>query len=365
MDEDNSSMTATRKFGIRAPDSVPSPVPAVEPSIFSVPSYTGSLSEADLFPESDLSNVGNTRPPQHLRHFAGSDIEKTYLTYFAAGDMHAYRHGTKVRVEGSTTHPAQLELLRDLFGGYAKPIFEPTQTPNGHCAIRATYDLSPSFDFLLKKLQRVERSVLREDELFYAALSGFSDAEGHAGLTKGGRRARAVYTLSNMNGRVMHDFLRGLNSREGNAHLYIQRCEEVRGQEKVQWQLNVHGAYALRLLPSIGFRHREKIVGRLMAMAHHGNLWNVAGPLYKAYRRAILVERSELEAVAARRWVLRNERKRRKREIFRQRVESSFELFSRGCSVQKVAETLDCSIRTAYRRKAKFRTVENKGRDST
>jgi hypothetical protein len=44
MDEDNSSMTATRKFGIRAPDPASSPVPAVEPSVFSVPSHTESPS---------------------------------------------------------------------------------------------------------------------------------------------------------------------------------------------------------------------------------------------------------------------------------------------------------------------------------
>jgi hypothetical protein len=163
---------------------------------------------------------------------------------------------------------------------------------------------------------------------------------------------------------MMHDFLHGLNSRESNAHLYVQRSEEVRRHEEIQWQLNANGAYPLRLLPSIGFRHREKIVGRQMAMAHHGNLWNVAGPFYNAYRKAIMVERSALEAVAARRWALRDERKRRKSEIFGRKVGLSFELFSRGHSVQKVAETLGCSIRTAYRRKQKFRLVENKGRDS-
>lgn len=65
MDEDNSSMTATRKFGIRAPDSATSPVPAVEPSISSVPSYTGSLSattnDAGLTDTSNLELLGLDR----------------------------------------------------------------------------------------------------------------------------------------------------------------------------------------------------------------------------------------------------------------------------------------------------------------
>ena len=44
MDEDNSSITATPKLGIRVSDAAPSPVPPVEPSISSVRPDTGSLS---------------------------------------------------------------------------------------------------------------------------------------------------------------------------------------------------------------------------------------------------------------------------------------------------------------------------------
>jgi len=346
MDEDNSSMTATRKFGIRAPDSVSSPVPADEPSISSVPGYTGSLSEADLFPESDLSNVGNTRPPQHLRHFAGSDIEKTYLKYFAAGDLHTYRHGTKVRVEGSSTHPAQLELLRDLFGGYAKPIFVPLLTPDGHYALRATYDLSSSFDFLLTKVKRMERSELRDDALFYSALSGFSDAEGHVGLSMSGRKTLAEYALGNMNHQLLDDFLRGLDSREYSAGI----CATRPGM----FQLYAHADCVLRLLTKIQFRHREKIVGCQLAVTYSGHPWSVARPVYKDYRRKILAERDALEAIAGRRFLLRADRRRRKQEIFNQRVESTFELFAKGLSVKEVADSLNCSIRTAYRRKERF-----------
>jgi len=131
------------------------------------------LSEEYLFPESSLRNVGNTRPLQNLQHFSGDEVERAYLTYFVAGDMHAYRHGTKVRVEGGTTHPAQLELLRDLFGSYVSPIYRPTITPKGQYGVRATYDLSSSFEFLLKKPNRLDRSIMRHDDLFYGSLSGF------------------------------------------------------------------------------------------------------------------------------------------------------------------------------------------------
>jgi DNA-binding NarL/FixJ family response regulator len=89
-------------------------------------------------------------------------------------------------------------------------------------------------------------------------------------------------------------------------------------------------------------------------MEHHGNLWKIAGPVYNAHRRAIRAERSALEIIAARRFRLRNARKKLKKEIFRRKVESTFKLFARGLSVQEIATTLNVSIRTAYRRKAKF-----------
>jgi hypothetical protein len=60
---------------------------------------------------------------------------------------------------------------------------------------------------------------------------------------------------------------------------------------------------------------QRKIAGRELAIVHHGNLWNVAGPLYKAYRREIRVERDALEAIALRRFALRDDRKARKKEI--------------------------------------------------
>jgi hypothetical protein len=308
-----------------------------------------AITESELFPESALWNVGNTRPPQNLRDFEGDENERAYLIYFAAGDLHTYRHGTKVRVEGSTTHPAQLELLRDLFGSYGKPIYEPTRTPDGRYAIRATFDLSSSFDFLLKKPQKLQRLISQEDLLFCSALSGFSDAEGHVGLRRSGNRAYADYSVSNRKYQLIHDFAKGLISREHNARVYA-----LHGK-KIQWQLNIHGQYALKLLPIIGFRHREKIAARKIAMTQHSCPWGVAGTLYAAHRRIILAERNALGALAARRYHLRRDRRRIKNEIFEDRVASTFELFSKGLGAEQVAKALNCSIRTAYRRKEKFR----------
>ncbi len=125
------------------------------------------------------------------------------------------------------------------------------------------------------------------------------------------------------------------------------------------WQLCVHAAHVPRLLPNIRFRHREKIVAKQLALVNGGRPWNVVRPVYKNYRKAIIVERNALEAIAARRFGLRADKRQRKNEIFRQRVESTFELFKKGLGVREVADSMSCSLRTAYRRREKFIEYSN------
>ena len=263
--------------------------------------------------------------------------------------MHSYRHGTKVRVEGGTTHPAQLELMVSLFGSYAKPIFEATKTPQGAYGIRATFDLHSSFRFLLKKPGRISASILNDDALFQSALSGFSDAEGFAGLRRNRDKVYASYSLSNRKFSIMNDFLYGLNSRKHNCHLYA-----LNYQGKIQWQINANGRFALELFQYIEFRHREKIEGVRLAQISHQRPWKVAGPVYLAQQRAIKAEVTNLSTIASSRINSTFERRQIKKEIMRSKIESSFELFARGMKPAEVAKALSFSIRTAYRRKNAF-----------
>jgi len=140
--------------------------------------------------DSRIWNLGHTRPVNgRSRPFSEGNSAKTYLSYFAGGDMHAYRHGRKVRLEGSTTHPAQLRLLIDLLGAHAKPMVCAVKNPPyfrewSQYAWRVVFDLDDSFGFLIPLPEEVDEDVLSDDESFYAALGGFADAEGHISLSR-------------------------------------------------------------------------------------------------------------------------------------------------------------------------------------
>jgi hypothetical protein len=183
MDEDNSSMSVTPKHGIRVPDTESSPASPFEPT-FSVRSNVGSQSAVNAYTESKAWNIGHTKPPnQRTQPFAEDSAMKTYLSYFATGDLHSYWHGTKVRLEGTTTHPAQIRLTFDLLGSYCKPMVYAVRNPPyftewSKYAWRVVFDLDESFKFLISLPKEVNDGILNNDESFYAALGGFSDAEG-------------------------------------------------------------------------------------------------------------------------------------------------------------------------------------------
>lgn len=123
--------------------------------------------------------MAERRFKRKVKPFSGNDAEKTYLTYFATGDLHATRHGTKVRLEGGTTHEAQMKLIQRLFSQYARPIVYPCESTPGRYSWKIVFDLDRSFEFLLDKAKSLPQLILKNDRLFFVSTNGFTVAEGH------------------------------------------------------------------------------------------------------------------------------------------------------------------------------------------
>ncbi len=106
--------------------------------------------------------------------FSGDLTEKAYLTGFRIGDLDVKQTHNLIQVGCSTTIPEQIELIDDLFNEYG----------NVHIAIapRGTYEittlLNNTFDFLIKKDDKIDKWILNDKILFLSFLAGYSDAEG-------------------------------------------------------------------------------------------------------------------------------------------------------------------------------------------
>lgn len=116
------------------------------------------------------------------KDFSGNLIEKAYIIGFRIGDLHVRiyeENGRIISVECASTHPAQIILIRNLFKRYG---YVRISTPDKYSVIRIQCALNSSFNFLLKKDDRIESWILSNDKLFFAFLAGYIDAEGDIGV---------------------------------------------------------------------------------------------------------------------------------------------------------------------------------------
>lgn len=243
-----------------------------------------------------------------------------------------------------TTHPAQLQLVSGLFTRYAHPIIYPAKQSGRFCW-RIVCDLNSSFNFLISKPKRLDTYVLQKDELFYAALAGFADAEGYIGLRELGKKVHSRFTLSNRSKVILSDFQQGLKARGLDAKLYALRGKGGR----IQWQLEVHEQNALRLLPLLKLRHGEKLTAKNIVLQNHERPWPVAGSVYKSFRSEVREERNACIQAAQEAYLHRGERKERRSEELRKRMLLAYSLRNKGSSIAQIGRALGCSQRTVYR----------------
>lgn len=120
------------------------------------------------------------------RDFSENLIEKAYLIGFRLGDLNVMKKVSVIQVRCSTTIPAQVRLIRNLFAPYTTPYITKAK--------RGTYEIiclvNRSFDFLLPKEDNIPDWVQNNKKFFFSFLAGYSDAEGCFCIHKSSRGKR-------------------------------------------------------------------------------------------------------------------------------------------------------------------------------
>lgn len=105
---------------------------------------------------------------------------------FAIGDLRVrkkHKEGETIGIACSSTHPAQIDLIRSMFSQYGR-VWIGKPTSRGVVSCEAFVDLS--FSFLLKEVREIGW-VFESESTFYAFLAGFTDAEGSIFTTSQGK----------------------------------------------------------------------------------------------------------------------------------------------------------------------------------
>lgn len=112
-------------------------------------------------------------------NFSGNLIEKAYLTGFRLGDLNVEPAKLQIQVRCSTSRPAQVQLIKNLFSKYTHLDIKKTRFINKQLITDIRCYLNKSFEFLLPKRDRVELWILKNKKFFFAFFSGYIDAEGY------------------------------------------------------------------------------------------------------------------------------------------------------------------------------------------
>lgn len=133
------------------------------------------------------------RADSHIIHprkdFSGNILEKMYIIGFRIGDLgvrRVYPNSKTVCVASGSTIKEQIELIERIFKPYGRVWIKKANNK-----INIQVPLNNSFEFLLKK--DFPQDLAEKEEPFFAFLAGFTDAEGHIGIS----RKAAYYSLGN------------------------------------------------------------------------------------------------------------------------------------------------------------------------
>jgi len=270
--------------------------------------------------------------------------EKVWIQYFSYGDLGFSRHGKKIRLETSTTHPAQIELIRRLMNTHAKPIIYPYKTGATY-GWRIVCYVDQTFGFLISERRDLHPDLILDDRLFYSALSGFADADGHIGLRKVRKLASAIFTLSNRNKELLLGFKVGLEKRGFTPGIYSLHSKN----STVQYQLELRGRNAMKLFLHLEPKHAEKSEALNLALKHYGQDWSIAGAVYRDFRNSIRKGRDLFIAEAKSKYPLRGLVKEERRSTLMEKVRSAQSMRLHGLEIGTIAEKSHRSRRTIYR----------------
>ncbi len=267
---------------------------------------------------------------------------RAYLCAFTTGDLHLLKHWRKIRVEASTTHPAQLRLISSLFGSEGQEIRYPIRTPRSF-GWRQVHHLSNRFSFLLESRAKT-LDALQSTRTFYAALAGIVDSEGHVGIRRAHFRPTPVVTISNADSLLVRT-ISSMLTRRG----YIPSAEVTRLENGSRmFQIFVNGLSAVRLPRRLTLHHDEKAAAKDIVLSFPGNPER-AHSKYSALRIGIRRSRDECVREAKLEYMYRNEKKLQKIAAMRSLREAARKLKSAGKTTTQIATSLGRSGRSAYR----------------
>lgn len=158
------------------------------------------------------------------KSFINNLSEKAYFLGLRAGDFHARWARKSIRVQTTTTHLAQINLLKSAFENYGEIRTYLTKNKSRENEWFIYVDLDKSFKFLLSKPKEIPYWVLRTKKYFFQFLAAYMDCEGSWKVQKSHQRhTRFIFKIRTGDLKILKQIKRQLEIFGYHPCLYLDR----------------------------------------------------------------------------------------------------------------------------------------------
>lgn len=189
----------------------------------------------------EATSIGKIRFPK--KQFDNKSLIKAYMLGLRCGDISASRNRRQIMVSCTTTHPAQIEMIRNAFGNYGREYLLP-YVYRGRPRWFIAFLLHNTFNFLLKKPEEIPDWILKDNRPFWAFLTGYMDSDGSWKIEKANKNnLRFRFKLATYERQVLMQIKRKLEA----FNLYTCFFLDRKKGQKTNYGSYHRNLYALRI----------------------------------------------------------------------------------------------------------------------
>jgi len=221
--------------------------------------------------------------------------ERAYFLGLRAGDFYARWIKKSIRIQTTTTHLAQLNLLKNAFKNYGETRIYLTKSESRADEWFIYVDLDSSFRFLLTKPNKISDWILKDKRYFFQFLAAYMDCEGTWKVQRNHQKhIRFMFKIRTGDLNILKQIKERLEILNYHPYLYLEKEKGIKTPFGICnldiFDLTINGKKEIislvnKLLPLS--KHSEKIRKMNFILKYKKKKWNVVQRPWNKLRKEI------------------------------------------------------------------------------
>jgi len=201
------------------------------------------------------------------RPFLNDLNEKAYFLGLRAGDFYAKWIRKSIRVQTTTTHLAQIDLLKNAFRNYGKTCVYLAKNESREDEWFIYVDLDSSFRFLVTKPNKISDWILKDKKYFFQFLAAYMDCEGSWKIQKSHQKhTRFMFKIRTGDLKILRQIKKRLGILNYHPYLYLESKKGTKVSSEVY-----NGVYNRNIFDLTVNRKKEiiSLINKLLPLSKH------------------------------------------------------------------------------------------------